>query len=274
MIVAIHGIRCYPYFAAGGTAPLAAEALATEWAAALGVPFTSTDVAAAYYSQLLHLGTAQGGDDPERLPAGGQRLFVDWVAALGAPAEVTMGPGTLPVRQAGAWLAARFGPAAKAFAVVFCREVHTYVADPDSPRRAAVREEVRRVLAERRPRVVIAHSLGSVVAYEALWHRPVDLDLLITLGSPLGMPQVIFERLSLGEGNEGAKGARPPGVRRWVNLADIGDIVAVPRDLPGLFPGIDAHHEVSLGLVASHKATRYLARPEVGRELAAVLGAD
>jgi hypothetical protein len=45
--------------------------------------------------------------------------------------------------------------------------------------------------------------------------------------------------------------------------------VAIPRDLPSRFPGIDAHHEVSLGLVASHKATRYLGVPEVAAEVAA-----
>ncbi|MFG2127010.1 serine peptidase [Streptomyces sp. NPDC048751] len=273
MIVGIHGIRCYRYLARAGTVELAGQALAAEWTAALGLPPDPRTVHAAYYSQLLHLGTTQGADEPEQLPPGAQRLLVDWVSALGAPAEVTMGPGTLPVRQAAGWLAERYGTAARRFAVLFCREVDTYISDRNSPRRAAVREEVHRVLSERRPRVVVAHSLGSVVAYEALWHHPVELDLLVTLGSPLGMPHVVFERLSLGEGNEEHKGLRPPKVARWVNIADIGDMVAVPRDLPSRFPGIDAHYDVSLGLVASHKATRYLALPELARELGPLLPA-
>ncbi|MGF0173154.1 serine peptidase [Streptomyces sp. Marseille-Q5077] len=268
MIVGVHGIRCYRYLAKEGTAERAAEALAAEWAAALGMPLS-----AAYYAQLLHLGATQGADEPELLPPDAQRMLMDWVSALGAPAEVTMGHGTLPVRQAASWLAERFGGAARQFVIAFCREADTYVADHGSPRRAAAREEVLRVLELARPRAVVAHSLGSVVAYEALWHRPVELDLLVTMGSPLGMPQVFFERLSLGEGNEEHKGQRPPGVRRWVNIADVGDIVALPRDLPSRFPGIDAHHEVSLGLVTSHKATRYLARPEIARELAPLLSA-
>ena len=43
-------------------------------------------------------------------------------------------------------------------------------------------------------RVVLAHSLGSVVAYEApprQTARPQPLPLLITIGSPLGLPSVI-----------------------------------------------------------------------------------
>ena len=40
-------------------------------------------------------------------------------------------------------------------------------------------------------RVVLAHSLGSVVAYEALRNRSQPLPLLITIGSPLGLPSVI-----------------------------------------------------------------------------------
>ncbi|CAL9333572.1 serine peptidase [Streptomyces sp. enrichment culture] len=269
MIVGVHGIRCYRYLAEAGTVEGAAEALAAEWAAALGMPLST-----AYYAPLLHLGAHQGtADAPELLPPGAQRMLTDWVSALGAPAEVTMGPGTLPVRQAASWLAERFGEVARKVAIVFCREADTYVTDRDSPRRAAARDEVLRVLHGTRPRAVVAHSLGSVVAYEALWHRPVALDLLVTLGSPLGMPHVVFERLALGEGNEERKGERPPGVRRWVNVADVGDIVAIPRDLPSRFPGIDDHHEVSLGLVASHKATRYLARPEVVDALAPLLAA-
>lgn len=274
MIVGVHGIRCYRYLTEAGTVTLAAERLAAEWAAALGIPYDTESLRTAYYAQLLHLGSAQGTDDPELLSADAQRLLLGWVTALGAPAEVAMGPGTLPVRQAAGWLAERFGDAARKLAVLFCREADTYVSEHDSPRRAAAREEVQRVLALQQPRVVVAHSLGSVVAYEALWHRPFDLDLLITLGSPLGMPHVFYERLSLGEGNEQSKGQRPPGVRRWVNIADIGDIVAIPRDLPSRFPGIDAHHEVSLGPIASHKATRYLARPEVAAELGHLLSHD
>jgi hypothetical protein len=53
-----------------------------------------------------------------------------------------------------------------------------------------------RVLAHIGPetRLVIAHSLGSVVAYEAL-HRTTHPVALVTLGSPLGLRTVIYDRL-------------------------------------------------------------------------------
>jgi len=49
-------------------------------------------------------------------------------------------------------------------------------------------------------RLVIGHSLGSVVAYEALHHisdRPLHGLTLMTLGSPLGLKSVVYERLRL-----------------------------------------------------------------------------
>lgn len=46
-------------------------------------------------------------------------------------------------------------------------------------------------------RVVIGHSLGSVVAYEYLCHdRPGSVEMFVTLGCPLGIPNVVFDKLS------------------------------------------------------------------------------
>ncbi|MEU9338016.1 hypothetical protein AB0D49_33465 [Streptomyces sp. NPDC048290] len=275
MIVGVHGIRCYRYLTKAGDPEGAALALAAEWGAALGkgydgVAYEAGGLAAAYYAHLLHLGTAQGAtdEDPALLGDTGQRMLADWATALGAPDEVLMGRAGLPVRQIAEWIATWHGALARRVVVLFCREADTYLGDPLGERRVQVRAALSRVLEERRPRVLLAHSLGSVVAYETLWHRPVELDTLITLGSPLGLPGAIRDRLSLGPGNEHLTGQRPPGVRRWVNICDIGDVVAIPRDLPAVFPGIDVHHEVSLGPIATHKATRYLAVPEVAAELA------
>ncbi|MET7736531.1 hypothetical protein ABZT02_35015 [Streptomyces sp. NPDC005402] len=45
-------------------------------------------------------------------------------------------------------------------------------------------------------RVVVAHSLDSVVAYEALCARPGhQVRALVTIGSPLGIPNVNLHRL-------------------------------------------------------------------------------
>jgi hypothetical protein len=81
-------------------------------------------------------------------------------------------------------------------------------------------------------RLVIGHSLGSVVAYEAL-HRSQHRCALLTLGSPLGLRNVIYDRLL----------PQPPRVPRavtaWHNLVDRDDLVAAHLDLSGLFPAAD-----------------------------------
>ncbi len=84
-------------------------------------------------------------------------------------------------------------------------------------------------------RVVLAHSLGTVVAYEALCSLPDaqtrGLDL-ITLGSPLGVPELIFDRLDP-EPQEllGHRFGASPGVARWSNLSAPGDAVALVKSL-------------------------------------------
>ena len=88
-------------------------------------------------------------------------------------------------------------------------------------------------------RVVVAHSLGSVVAYEALCAHPQwPVRALVTLGSPLGIRNLIFDRLlpaptALDGG--GLMGAWPGRAQSWVNVADAGDVVALVKDLRPLF---------------------------------------
>lgn len=55
--------------------------------------------------------------------------------------------------------------------------------------------------------------------------------------------------------------SRPPTVRRWVNLADPGDLIAVPRVLSRYFTGIDTDLEPSIHAFDFHKAKNYLANP-------------
>jgi hypothetical protein len=85
-------------------------------------------------------------------------------------------------------------------------------------------------------RVLIGHSLGSVVTYEYLCrYQPPSVSLLVTLGSPLGIPNLVFDRLTpapvLGAGSW------PGGVDGWVNVADPDDVVALRKKLARLFPG-------------------------------------
>ncbi|MFD1151353.1 serine peptidase [Saccharothrix hoggarensis] len=259
-VLGVHGIGNYKYFRRGGSAEEAAALLAEDWRKALRRAHVDLDVA--YYAHHLHRGTAQGPqDDPATLEPGAQELLLDWTGLLRRGSSVPQGPRTVRARQAADWITRNFGPAARLFAIAFCREVHTYLSRPDSPRRDAVRRTVADAIARRRPNVVVAHSLGSVVAYETLWaHQNHDVDLLVTIGSPLAMPGVVAPRLH----PAATAGGTPPRVRRWVNVADVGDLVAIPRTgLRDHFPGVERDVTVTIGEWDFHTATGYLRNPEV-----------
>ncbi|MCX3287674.1 hypothetical protein OR263_13350 [Streptomyces sp. NEAU-H22] len=138
--------------------------------------------------------------------------------------------------------------------VATLQDTDAYTSRP--ARRKAVRATVAQAVREHGARVVVAHSLGSVVAYETLHAHPdVDIDLLLTLGSPLGLPAIMRK---LDPEPVDGRGARPPGVRHWVNIADVGDLLAVPRELGGAFP-VDVHATTDIGLFDPHTLGGYLA---------------
>lgn len=76
------------------------------------------------------------------------------------------------------------------------------------------------------------------------------------------MPGVVFPRLR--PEIVANRGARPPGVARWVNLADVGDIVAIPRGgLVPHFDGVEYDADVVIGEWDFHTAKNYLACPDL-----------
>ena len=112
-------------------------------------------------------------------------------------------------------------------------------------------------------RVIIGHSLGSVVAYECLCAHPEwNVQTLMTLGSPLGAP-LVFDALTPppqeGQGTY-------PNVERWFNIADQGDIVALEKELAPRFGSV-VDCLVHNGW-ESHSATRYLNAKETGQAIA------
>ncbi|MEU2540786.1 hypothetical protein [Streptomyces iakyrus] len=138
--------------------------------------------------------------------------------------------------------------------VATLQDTDAYTSRPG--RRKAVRATVAQAVRDHGARVVVAHSLGSVVAYETLHAHPdLEIDLLLTLGSPLGLPAVLRK---LDPEPTAGRGARPPGVRHWVNIADVGDLVAVPHELGGAFP-VDVHATTDIGLFDPHTLGGYLA---------------
>jgi hypothetical protein len=140
------------------------------------------------------------------------------------------------------------------------KQVRLYFTDPIVRARAI--NSVRDVVTDE-TRVVIGHSLGSVVAFEALAAAKPDwrVHTLVTLGSPLGIRNLIFDRLEPPPVN--GRGRRPAGLQAWVNVAAPGDVVALVKDLALRFDGV-VDHLVATGSEA-HDVQPYLTRVEVGR---------
>ncbi|MGW1988918.1 alpha/beta hydrolase [Embleya sp. NPDC001921] len=145
------------------------------------------------------------------------------------------------------------------------KQLARYLTDDD------VRTRVRARVAARitpRTRVLVAHSLGSVVAYETLCNTSHRVDTLVTLGSPLGMRALVHARLRP-EPIEGM-GWWPQGLRTWTNVADSADVVAVVSELRPFF-GDRLTDELVHNGSHMHDATRYLTAVETGRAIVAGL---
>lgn len=158
------------------------------------------------------------------------------------------------------------------------RQVRLYMGDPQV--RMAVQSRVVRAVTVD-TQVIVAHSLGSVVAYEALCAHPEwGVHTLITVGSPLGIRNLIFDKLaplpdqSPGPGT--APGHWPGTVTTWVNIADAGDVVALVKDLRPLFAtGVQSPRRFAGWLVDNgthaHDVVPYLTAEQTGRALAEAL---
>jgi pimeloyl-ACP methyl ester carboxylesterase len=218
------------------------------------------DLQVAYYAQHLARDVAQGDGELARLEPGAEQLVMAWVNALGAKIDESQGRIGIPMRQAVNWVAHRYGLDQRLVRILVARfagEVYRYLNFPSC--RRAVRDAVMAEICAYSPDIIIAHSLGSVVAYEALCNYPskdLRVELLLTVGSPLAMPDVIFEKLEPTP-NEGT-GQRPPGVNRWVNIADPADFIAVPRWLHLWFDGVGGDLEASIGTFDFHRVSGYL----------------
>lgn len=267
-IVGVHGVGNY---VSNQPAERVAARRSADWTASvangLGIQPNILDLTVAYYAPLLHAGEpiAQAAAlDPDRaldtLDPDADALARSWIQALNLPEVTVQGRLAVPLRHAVTVAADHFslnGRLTKLFVAVCFPEVARYLAADDSPARAQAREYVATMIAERRARIVIAHSLGTVVAYEALHAHPdLELDLLVTLGSPLALPDAVFNRLQPGPGAN--TGSRPANVRRWVNISDYGDPIAILRPFTRYFPDVDLDLIESVGLFDFHRAARYL----------------
>ncbi|MGD1225135.1 hypothetical protein AB9Q10_42715 [Streptomyces krungchingensis] len=121
-----------------------------------------------------------------------------------------------------------------------------------------------------RCRVMIGHSLGSVVAFEYLRRHPDRrLPLLVTLGSPLGLQLV---RTLMPNAPYGAAFGIPPSVQAWVNVRDPHDPVACAGPLSQWWPGVEDVPPVHNGRDA-HSASAYLGKRATGQAVLTALPA-
>lgn len=117
------------------------------------------------------------------------------------------------------------------------------------------------------PAVVVAHSLGSVVAMEELHNSPADVPLLTTIGSPIAMRTVVWSKLVP------QPPRTPERVGRWLNFWDRDDvIVARPRLERDVKPNTGGVSPVSRRVDSdglwTHSAAKYLRQPAVAGPIA------
>ncbi|MEU1519921.1 hypothetical protein ABZ490_48745 [Streptomyces sp. NPDC005811] len=245
---------------------------------------SDSDVAVGFYGDLFRpAGQLLAAGDPPYtagdVEAGfEQELLAAWwqAAAETDPAVVAPGAdGTLVATPRSVQAALRALSGSKFFAglalravVADLKQVRAYLTDQST--RDQARE---RVMAQIGPktRVVVAHSLGSVVAYEALCALPGHgVRALVTIGSPLGIRNLVFDRLQPAPDPAGkqARGAWPGGDDLvWTNLAATGDVVALVKDLRSCFGERVRSGLLSNG-VHAHDATSYLTDALCGKAIA------
>ena len=131
--------------------------------------------------------------------------------------------------------------------------------------------------ADGRQVTLVAHSQGSIIAYEVLSVLKPALDALVTIGSPLGLQEVqdflVPSKLQI-----------PPGVPRWHNFADPLDPVALDKGLASDFAlsatGTRVQDEVILNRqtrlwsINPHSAVGYLAHSSVRRVVNSAMRMD
>ena len=132
--------------------------------------------------------------------------------------------------------------------------------------------------------LLIGHSMGAVIAYDALWQlsreeNTTPVDLFLTLGSPLGLNYV--QRRLLGGSSK--ERTYPGGIELWENVSATGDLISLDKTV-----GDDFGSMVDQGLAGRivdhcggvfnwfrnenglnvHRSYGYLVNPVVGRIIA------
>lgn len=280
LIIGIHGLNNKPR----------RDTLRRWWMAALheglrrniASPPTLPDFQLAYWADLNHAVPYTASDDPEPyLPANGTGEMTAgksgtrrMMAALGLEAAGKV----LEALSNSRFLEERLEHLIEAKA----NDLFRYHAEPELRRRARARLSLKlnRASSDARPVLLIAHSMGSIIAYDVLREHPaLAVSHLVTIGSPLGLGEVKnFSSREFGAPRI------PDGVRQWTNLADPRDKIAAldlrlasdyaPGPLCTRIVDQKARNEYGgpCGRPNPHKVYGYLRTPEMSRIITRWLG--
>jgi hypothetical protein len=280
-VVAVHGI---------GQQRVGPDVLRTRWMPALrdGMtlahmdPIGPEDLLCAFYGDLFRPNGAKSVGDPpldaNDVHVGDEQdlLFEWWQEAAsvdrrvpGPDADTKLRTPQVVQRALNALSGSRFFAGISERALIFdLKQVSLYLSDPGI--RASVQSRVVAQITDE-TQVLVGHSLGSIVGYEAACAHPEwRLRAFVTLGSPLAIRNLIFDRLRPPPVQD--LGVWPAGIRQWTNVADSGDIVALVKQLAPRF-GAVTDLIVDNGATA-HDVIPYLTAKETGRAIAAGLARE
>jgi hypothetical protein len=247
-IVGVHGAFHQlwgPHEVAGRWVPAIRDGL---WQADASID--PDDIAIAFYGDVFRANVSDGRpSDEELLHVAKDAGLTDVVEALAGPdglEAIAEAVGKQTLRQ-------------------LVNQLGRYFADEEL--RAVVRGRIEAVITPE-TRVIIAHSMGTVVAYETLCDHPEwAVETLITIGSPLGGGWVFGQ---LQPSPVDGVGAWPGSITQWVNVASVGDQACEEPKLANRF----GDRVVDLGVDNGHRAhdpEPYLNAPTTGRALATAL---
>ena len=152
--------------------------------------------------------------------------------------------------------------------------------------REQLKQELRPLLLKGDKILLIGHSLGSVIAYDTLWalsqleHLPGEIDLFLSIGSPLGMNYV--QKRLLGNKYKNHSKKYPSNIRHWVNVTAVGDITPLDRNFeddykemlkPNMTESITDHSKEIYNYFRNehglnfHRSYGYLVNPVVGKTI-------
>jgi hypothetical protein len=130
--------------------------------------------------------------------------------------------------------------------------------------------------------LLIAHSMGSIIAFDvlSLFENEIQIDTLITIGSPLGQPVVVSKianELKL-KNHKTGKLSAPASIKDyWFNFSDLEDRVALNYKLNDDFVEsknglkvidfVVTNTYISNGIPNPHKSYGYLRTPEIADKI-------